>query len=334
MTFIWPSLLVFLLCVPLLLWVYFRMQQRRRNYASQFGTLGLLRNAKGKAPGGSRLVPTAFFLGGIAILIFSTARPQANVSLPRLEGTVILTFDVSGSMVADDLKPSRMEAAKTAASQFVKNQPSGVSIGVVAFSDGGIAVQPPTNDHAKTLDTISRLVPHRGTSIANGVLVALNSIIVNAGDPPILKTSNNGQPQQSVETPQGWYPSSVIVLLSDGENNQNPDPMQAADLAADLGVRVYTVGIGSTAGATITVEGYIVHSQLDEQLMQGIAADTGGKYYNASNEGELFKIYNDLKPKLYIKKEQMEVTSIFAGLGMLTLLVGSVLSLLWFGRVP
>src|SRR6266498_5721213 len=203
MTFIWPSLLVFLLCVPLLLWVYFRMQQRRRNYASQFGTLGLLRNAKGKAPGGSRLVPTAFFLGGIAILIFSTARPQANVSLPRLEGTVILTFDVSGSMVADDLKPSRMEAAKTAASQFVKNQPAGVSIGVVAFSDGGIAVQPPTNDHEKTLSTISRLVPRRGTSVANGILVALNTIALDAGDPPILKTSNNSGSQEPVSAPQG-----------------------------------------------------------------------------------------------------------------------------------
>jgi Ca-activated chloride channel family protein len=311
------------------------MQQRRRNFASQFGSLGLLRNASGKAPGASRAIPTTFFLGGIGVLILSMARPQATVTLPRLEGTVILTFDVSGSMVADDLKPTRMEAAKAAASQFVKNQPSGVSIGVVTFSDGGIAVQPPTNDHEKTLETISRLVPHRGTSLANGILVALNTIAIDAGDPPILKTSNTGNaPQQPSAPPQGWYPSAVIVLLSDGENNQNPDPMQAADLAADLGVRVYTVGIGSTAGSTITVEGFTVHSQLDEGLLRGIADDSGGKYYNASNEDELFKIYSDLKPKLSIKKEQMEVTAIFAGIGMLTLLIGGVLSLLWFGRVP
>src|SRR6266540_39146 len=279
MSFIWPSLLVFLLCVPLLLWVYFRMQQRRRNFASRLGSLGFLRNAAGKTPNASRLIPTTFFLSGIAVLIFSMARPQATVSLPRLEGTVILTFDVSGSMVADDLKPTRMEAAKAAASQFGKNQPSGVSIGVVAFSDGGIAVQPPTNDHEKTLSTISRLVPHRGTSLANGILVALNTIALDAGDPPLLRTTGASGSQEPVATPQGWYPSAVIVLLSDGENNQEPDPMQAADLAADLGVRVYTVGIGSIAGSTITVEGFTVHSQLDEQLMQGIAADTGGKYY-------------------------------------------------------
>jgi Ca-activated chloride channel homolog len=227
-----------------------------------------------------------------------------------------------------------MEAAKAAASQFVTNQPSGVSIGVVTFSDGGISVQPPTNDHEKTLETISRLVPHRGTSVANGILVALNTIAIDAGDPPILKTSSTGAPQQPDATPQGWYPSAVIVLLSDGENNQQPDPMKAADLAADLGVRVYTVGIGSTAGSTITVEGYTVHSQLDEELLRAIADDSGGKYYNASNEDELFQIYSDLKPKLSIKKEQMEVTSLLAGIGMLTLLIGGALSLLWFGRVP
>ena len=334
MSFIWPDLLIGLLFVPLLLMFYFRIQQRRRNVVSQFGSLGLVRNAAGREAGASRIVPVTFYLSGIAILVFSMARPEATVRLPRLEGTVILTFDVSGSMVADDLKPTRMEAAKAAASQFVKNQPSGVSIGVVAFSDGGIAVQAPTNDHNETLATISRLVPRRGTSLANGILVALNSIAVDAGDPPIIKTVSGGAPQAPDTPPQGWYPSAVVVLLSDGENNQNPDPMMAADLAADLGVRVYTVGIGSTAGSTITVEGYTVHSQLDETLLRAISADSGGQYYNAGNEEELYRIYNDLKPKLSIKTEDMEVTSIFAGIGMVAFLMGSALSLLWFGRVP
>lgn len=334
MSFIWPSLLILLMAVPLLVWAYIRMEQRRRDFAKHFGSLGLIRNARGKEASGPRVLPATFFLSGIAVLLFSTARPQATVSLPRLEGTVILTFDVSGSMAADDLKPSRMEAAKAAAEQFVKNQPDSISIGVVAFSDGGITVQAPTNKHEDTLATISRLVPRRGTSIANGILVALNTIALDAGDPPILKTSGPNVAPETVTTPQGWYPSAMIVLLSDGENNESPDPLKAADLAADLGVRIYTVGVGSTAGSTLKIEGFTVHSQLDEGTLRAISDDSGGKYYRAENEKELFQIYNDLKPKLAIKTEQMELTAILAGIGMLALLIGGLLSLLWFGRVP
>ena len=335
MSFIWSNLLVFLVLVPLLLMIYFRVQKQRREAANRHGSLGLLRNAQGRSPGISRHIPVMILMVGVTVLILSAARPQATVSLPRLEGTVILTFDVSGSMSADDLKPTRMEAAKAAASQFVSNQPSGVAIGVVAFSDGGLTVQAPTNNHEETLATIERLVPRRGTSLANGILVALNTIAIDAGDAPILKTSGGddmtGEP---VASPQGWYPSAEIVLLSDGENNQEPDPMMAADLAADLGVRINTVGIGSTAGTDITVEGFTVHSQLNEELLRAVADDSGGTYYSAASEDELMKVYNELKPKLTVKTEQMEVTSLFAGLGMLAFLVGGALSLLWFGRVP
>ena len=335
MSFIWSNLLIFLVLIPLLVMIYFRLQKRRREAANRFGSLGMLRDARGSKPGTSRHIPVLLLLSGIAVLILSAARPQATVSLPRLEGTVILTFDVSGSMSADDLKPTRMEAAKAAASQFVNNQPQGVSIGVVAFSDGGLTVQAPTNNHEETLATIDRLVPRRGTSLANGILVALNTIAIDAGDQPILKTNGgNNSAQEPVVSPQGWYPSAVVVLLSDGENNQEPDPMLAADIAADLGVRVYTVGIGSVGGSDITVEGFTVHSQLNEPLMRAIAEDSGGNYYSAANEDELFKIYSDLKPKLTVKTEEMEITSLFAGVGMLALLIGGVLSLLWFGRVP
>ncbi len=335
MSFIWSNLLIFLVLIPLLFVIYFRVQRRRQEASKRFGSLGLLRNTKGREPGMSRHIPVLMLLAGIAVLIVSAARPQATVSIPRLEGTVILAFDVSGSMAATDMKPSRMEAAKAAASQFVNKQPSGVSIGVVAFSDGGLTVQAPTNNHEETLATIERLVPRRGTSLANGILVGLNTIALNAGDPPILKTTgDNSGPQQPVASPQGWYPSSVIVLLTDGENNQDPDPQKAAQLAADLGVRVYTVGIGSPDGSDITVDGYVVHTQLNEQLLQAISEESGGTYYAAANEDELMKIYSDLKPKLTVKTEDMEVTSIFAGVGMLAFLIGGALSLMWFGRVP
>jgi Ca-activated chloride channel homolog len=346
MTFIWPILLLALLCVPLLVWLYFRLQARRKRFAARYGSLGLVHDAMGGRVGTRRHVPAMVFLGGITILIFSLARPQATVSVPKVQGTVILTFDVSGSMIANDLQPTRMEAAKTAAKEFVQKQPTGVSIGVVAFSDGGISVQAPTDNREETLATIERLVPRRGTSIGNGILVALNTIAIDAGDPSILKSNgpassnnpstvnpstNNPSP---VPAPQGWYPSAVIVLLTDGENNQSPDPVEAANLAADLGVRVYTVGIGSAAGANIQVEGFKVHTSLDEAMLQNISNTTGGVYYNAGNEEQLRKIYSDLRPKLSIKPEKMELTSILAGLSMIVLLIGGMLSLLWFGHVP
>jgi len=332
MSFIWSSLLYFLLIVPLLLLLYFRAQRRRREFAARYGSLGVVKDQTNR-----RHIPVLVFVVAITILIVSIARPQATVSVPKLEGTVILTFDVSGSMAADDLKPTRMEAAKAAASEFVEKQPSNISIGVVAFSDGGISIQSPTTDRAQTLETIYRLVPRRGTSLGNGILVSLNTIIVSAGDPPILNTNSLSDPSSPPVTdsvPQGWYPSSVIVLLSDGENNESPDPILVADVAADLGVRVYTIGIGSTAGATLEVEGFTVFSQLDESLLQEISGITGGVYYNAANEEDLVRIYRDLEPKLSIKSEEIEVTSLFAGAGVLLFLVAGALSLLWFGRVP
>lgn len=339
MSFIWPTLLFALFSVPFLVLLYLQLQARRRRFAARYGSLGLVHDAVGSGLGFRRHVPATIFLAGITVLIFSLARPQATINVPKVEGTVILTFDVSGSMSADDFKPTRMEAAKAAAQQFVENQPASVAIGVVVFSDGGISVQPPTHERAETLTTIARLVPRRGTSIGNGILVALNTIAVNAGDAPILKTSGpsdtvSPEAVEPIPAPQGWYPSAAIVLLTDGENNQEPDPAMAADLAADLGVRVYTVGVGSPEGAVIEVEGFSVHTRLDEAMLQYIAGTTGGSYYNAGNEEELRRIYDDLEPKLSVKPEKIEMTSIFAGLGMIVFLIGGMLSLLWFGHVP
>ncbi len=334
MSFVWPTLLISLVFIPVLLYFYFRLQRRRKDLAAKFGALGVIRDSRGRGPGASQHLPPMMFLGGIAILLVSMARPQATISIPRLEGTVVLTFDISGSMAATDLQPTRMEAAKAAASQFVKNQPSSVLIGVVAFSDGGVSVQPPTANREETLATIERLVPRRGTSIGNGILVALNTIVIQNGGQSILQSTPQDDTQEALPQPQGWYPSSVIVLLSDGENNQDPDPLAAADLAADLGVRIYTVGIGSPQGVDLEVEGFTVHTQLDEQMLNAVSITSGGQYYNAGNEDDLFRIYNDLEPKLSLKREAMEITFLFAALGLLVFLIGGTLSLFWFGRVP
>jgi Ca-activated chloride channel family protein len=238
-------------------------------------------------------------------------------------------------MAADDLKPTRMEAAKAAARDFVQRQPSTMQIGVVAFSDSGFAVQAPTNDQEAILAAINRLTPQLGTSLANGILVSLNTIAVNAGQAPLFDSSLTPTPAPTATPlPRGTFTSAVIVLLSDGENTVSPDPLAAAQTAADRGVRIHTIGVGSAAGAILEINGFSVHTQLDEAMLQQISRITEGVYYNAQDEQDLRAIYENLTPQLVIKSEETEVTSLFAGGGILILLVGGALSLLWFSRVP
>lgn len=331
MSFIWYSMLGSLLLVPILVLIYITMLRRRNRIAEQSGFV-FAQNVSKQAES-RRHIPVILFFLGITILLVSLARPRATVSLPKYEGTVVLVFDVSGSMAADDVEPTRMEAAKSAAVAFVNNQPASVRVGVVAFSGGGISVQTPDTNRNATIATIERLVPRRGTSLGNGILVGLNAIVVDAGDPPIIDASSLSTSDDEVAIPQGWYPSAVIVLLSDGENNDSPDPLFVTNLAIDLGVRVYTVGVGSTAGTIINVEGMSIHTQLNESMLMQIADTSGGRYYFADDESELTRIYDDLEPALSIKPEEMELTSLFAGLGLLIFLIGGTLSFLWFGRV-
>jgi Ca-activated chloride channel family protein len=334
MSFIWPPMLLSLLLVPLFVVLYLRIQQRRQQLAASYGSFGLVQESVGRQLGLRRHIPSALFLVGLTFLLFALARPQAVVNLPRVEGTVILAFDVSGSMAADDLQPTRMEAAKTAAIEFVKQQPVTVQIGVVAFSDGGFTVQVPTNDQEAVLATINRLTPQRGTSLGQGVFAALTTIAADAeqGEQPV----DNDSPSMPTPTPlpAGTYSSAAIVLLTDGENNQDPDPLDAAQAAADRGVRIYTIGIGSTEGATLNVEGFAVHTQLNEAMLQQISRLTEGTYYNAGDEEDLRQIYENLDSQLVIKPEKMEITSIFAGTSILLLLLGGTFSMLWFGRLP
>jgi Ca-activated chloride channel family protein len=275
-------------------------------------------------------------LTGLAILIFSLARPQAVVALPKQQGTVILAFDVSGSMGANDLTPTRMEAAKAAARDFVSRQPLGILIGVVAFSDAGFSVQAPTIDKEAIDAAIDRMAPQKGTSIASGIQTSLTAIAVGNGAAGSLTYSNRTPSPTPTPTPmpQGSFTNAVIVLLTDGENNENPDPMAAAQAAADRGVRIYTVGIGSPAGTNITIGGFTLHTQLDEAILQQIAQVTNGTYYNAQSTQQLDSIYGSIDTQLIAKPEETEITSLFAGLSILVLLLGGIFSLSWFSRLP
>ena len=334
MSFIWPIMLLFaIVLIPLLIAFYLILQQRRRRFAAKYAGFGLA--STGGGVGGRRHIPPILFLMGLSILLVGLARPQMVVTLPRTEGTVILAFDVSGSMAATDMLPTRMDAAKAAARNFVQHQPPSVQIGVVAFSDNGFSVQPPTNDQDAILASINRLTPQRGTSLANGILVSLHTIATSGQVDTNYYTSLTPVPSPTpTAVPQGTYSPAVIVLLTDGENNENPDPLAAAQAAAKAGVRIYTVGLGSAAGTNLHVNGFTVHTQLDEAQLQQIAQITGGAYTNAQSKDDLLKAYDNLNPQLVIKPEETEVTSILAGASMLVLLVGGLFSLLWFNRLP
>jgi Ca-activated chloride channel family protein len=336
MSFIWPFMLVFLLLVPLFVVLYFRIQRQRRRLVSSYGGLAAVQGTVGRVSGARRHIPPMLFLASLIILIVALARPQAVVSLPRIEGIVILAFDISGSMAADDMTPNRMEAAKSAVEDFVQSLPPTVRVGVVAFSDSGLSVQAPTNEHDTILGAIRRLAPQRGTSLANGMAASLGAILLATSEEVTNYYSNlTPVPTPSpTPMPQGVYTSNVIVLLTDGENTEEPDPLTAAQAAADQGVRIYTVGIGSAAGTILNIEGFNVHTRLDEAMLQQISAITGGVYYNAENQEELETIYNTLDPQLVIKPEEMEITPIFAGAGIFTMLIGGAFALLWFGRLP
>jgi Ca-activated chloride channel family protein len=337
-SFIWPPMLILLLAIPLGVALYLVLERQRRRRVAAYGAIAVAAGREGHPRPGSvrRRVPAAFILAGLTILVVALARPQSVVGVPRIEGTVILSFDVSGSMAADDLEPTRMEAAKAAAREFVERQPASVLIGVVAFSDSGFSIQVPTHDETLVLAAINRLAPERGTSIARGIITSLTTIAA-ADEDPAAGFYTNRSPGPSAEptpVPEGTYASASIVLLTDGENNQRPDPLTAAETAAERGVRIYTVGIGSAAGTTLEVEGFKVHSRLDEPMLRRISEITDGAYFAAEDPAQLNAIYDTISTRLVVRSEAMEVTSLFAGAGIIVFVFGAITSLLWLGRLP
>ncbi|HET8784250.1 MAG TPA: VWA domain-containing protein [Candidatus Limnocylindrales bacterium] len=338
MSFIWPAVLVLLLVIPLGVAVYVTRERRRRARVAE--ALGALQPAAVAGAGGGRAwrrrIPAALLVAGMTVLVLALARPQSVIGVPRFEGTVVLAFDVSGSMAATDMQPSRMEAAKTAARTFVSRQPDSILIGVVAFSDAGFSVTVPTDDQASVLAAIDRLGPERGTSIARGIVSSLTAIATSSRDPEAGYYTNRSpdpDPLPPIVAP-GTFAPAAIVLLTDGENNQQPDPLTAAQGAAERGVRIFPVGLGTAAGTTLEVEGFRVHSQLDEPTLRQIAEITDGTYYAASEPDQLSGIYDDIEKRFVIRPEATEITSFMAGAGLGLLMLGGLASLLWLGRMP
>jgi len=336
MQFLWPSMLWLLLLIPALVVAYILAQRRRQRYALRYASLSLVKDALGRGPGIRRHVPPTLFLVGLAVMLVALARPVSVVTLPAQEGTVILTMDVSGSMRADDLKPSRLDASKSAARAFVENEPPGVRIGVVSFSDNAFVVQAPTDDKEAVLAAINRLTPQRGTAVGRGLLTSLDAIFEET-DPELLSSrpiTDSTPTPTPTPVPRGVYEPAVVVLLTDGESNQGPPPLTVVDQVAARGIRVYTVGIGSVEGTILHIQGRAIRTRLDEETLKRVAEATDGTYFNAATEKDLRTIYENLSTQLVFRKQQTEITAVFTGLAFALSLVAGVLSLLWFNRLP
>ena len=357
MTLEWPGLLWLLFLVPALALAYIWAQRRRRKYAARYASLIVVKDALGKGPGIRRHVPVILFLAGLTVGIVAVSRPSATVTLPSNRGTVILAIDISGSMRAHDIKPSRIEAAKAAAKSFIEKQPRRIRVGLVAFAGTAALVQAPTTVREDLYAAIDRLYPQRATAVGSAILVALNAIFEDekrsqsgdtgqppGSDPQATGSDPQAQPpadQPLAQTPDqppppvapGSYTSAVVVLLTDGQTNTGPDPLDAAQAAADRGVRVFTVGVGTNQGDVVGAEGRYFRVSLDEDTLKKIAHNTAAAYYKASDESELMRIYNALSVRLVMGKDTLEVTALFAGIALAAFLLGGLLSQLWFNRL-
>lgn len=328
MSFIWSWVLLSLLAIPVCVFVYVHLQRKRSRNVANLGTLGSVREGTTSPTLRRRHIPPLIFLIGVALLGLASARPQLTLPLPHMEGTVLLAFDVSGSMAAEDIAPSRLDAAKTVAKTLVEQRPKSVRIGVVAFGEGGLVVQPPTDDEDALDATIDRLVPQSGTSLGRGILTALNQLSLDIGiDPAPVETEETDPSHRSLAP-------AVIVLMTDGENTDPPDPLEIAQIAIEQGVRVHTVGIGTAEGAVVEVDGFNLFTQLNEPVLEQIALLTEGTHFGVAEPDDLASVYEELETEFVVEPREVEVTFLFGGVGALLFLVGGALSLLWFGRVP
>ncbi len=327
MTFAWPWMLLSLAALPLLLWGYRRLLRRRLDRRAALAALGLVA-PPALSSGRRRHLAPALFGVALALLLTAMARPQATVADARREGTVVLAFDVSNSMAATDLSPTRMEAAKAAARTFVERQPATIKVGVVVFGESGLITQAPTTERAGVLAAIDRLAPQGGTSLGRGIQTSLSAI---TGRPVQLDAEGGGVEAQGQDL--GYHGSAAVILLSDGENTAEPDPLEVAEVASTAGVRIYPIGLGSAAGTVLEIDGFQVATALDEPLLREIASVTDASYFAAADEKELTSVYSSIDLAWTIEAKQMEVTALFAAAAALLLLLGAGLSFLWFGRV-
>ncbi len=341
MTFLWPTMLWGLALLPLLVLLYVWLLKRRKQTALRYASLSLVKEAMGKGRAWRRHVPPAMIFVAIAALLLAAARPAAFITLPMQQETIVLAMDVSGSMRAADVLPNRLVASQEAAKSFVADLPRNVKIAVVAFAGTAAVVQAPTLDRDDVNASIDRFQLQRGTAIGSGLVLSLATLFPEAGIDLSQITGQRNMPpgpndkprQEFAPVPPGSYASAAIILLTDGQRTTGPDSLEAAKMAADRGVRVYTVGIGTKEGETIGFEGWSMRVRLDEETLKSIANLTRGDYFYAGTAADLKKVYQGLSTRLIVEKKETEISALFAAFGALLVVIAAALSVWWFGRV-
>ena len=348
MKFIWPQALWLLLLVPLLVGAYLMVLRRKRREALRYPSLAVVR-AGSPQTAWRRHIPPALFLLGLAGALLAAARPSARITLPSNQKVIILAIDVSLSMRATDVEPNRIVAAQAAARSFIADVPTDVRIGIVSFAGTAALVQSPTSNKEDLIAAVDRLQLDRQTAIGSGIVMSLITLFPDHGidlesmvlpyyrygrqalnPPPKPPVKKSDKPFVAVEP--GSNPNAAIILLTDGRRTTGPHPIEAARLAAERGIKVYTVGFGTPQGAQVSIEGYSIYMAFDEETLRAIAEFTRAEYFHASTGEQLKKIYENLSSKIILQREHTEITFLFAAASALMLLLAGGLSLVWFNR--
>ncbi|SCK40009.1 Ca-activated chloride channel family protein [Variovorax sp. HW608] len=344
MNFLWPQFLWLLLALPLLVLLYLWLLRRKKKLALRYASLSIVREAMGAGQTIRRHIPPLLFMLALAAMLIAAARPMAVVVLPSNQQTIILAMDVSGSMRAADVQPNRLVAAQEAAKSFIKELPRTVKVGIVAFAGSAQVAQLPTTNREDLITAIDSFQLQRATATGNAIVVSLATLFPDAGidisdfgpqsrerGTPIDRA---GKPQKDF-TPvaPGSYTSAAIIMLTDGQRTTGVDPLDAAKVAADHGVRVYTVGIGTVDGETIGFEGWSMRVRLDEETLKAIANKTNAEYFYAGTATDLKKVYTALSSRLTVEKKETEISALFAMAAAGLALLSAGLSLLWFNRI-
>lgn len=315
MSFLSPWRLLLLLVVAAVVVVYVVQARRRSKYTVRFTELDLLASVAPRRPGWRRHVPASLLALSLVALVVGFARPQAQVDVPAERATVVVALDVSLSMQAVDVSPTRLSAAQQAATRFVGALPARFNVGLVSFSGTAALVVPPTQDHAKVSQAVQDLTLDNGTAIGEAVFTSLGALKQLPGAP--------GLPA----------PPARIVLLSDGSNTVGRPVEQGVSAARDAGVPVSTIAFGTREG-TVTIMRQTISVPVDREALQALADGTGGKAYTAESTTALSGVYSDIGSQVGTTQERREVTSRFTGLGLLLVTGAAVLGLLWGIRLP